>query len=346
MQAGSVPSYDHLIDLAPLLVQVELTEDCNLRCRFCYNSQRPRYCTNAIPILESLARQQVMQVTLTGGEPLLHPGFFDVLRCAVELFPNVMILSNGTLMNDVAVKRLHEFPIVSVSVSVHGIRKTHDALTGVEGSFDRTIRAIREFLERDKIPIASNFVLNAANAHELGEVVEFFQRIGLRYMTITRFLPVGVGANSKHLCPTGEQLVEAFHIVDLIRREETYPHIEIAEAIPFCALPPELQYLANTCSYGYDRFYVDVTGELMVCGLSRIKLGGNILTKSISEIKCCSPVFAAFVRNEHVPARCKTCKLFPHCHGGCRAAAKSTTGEWCGTRDYHMAGGVSRQNLG
>lgn len=34
-------TYDYLADMAPLLMQVELTEACNLRCKFCYNSQKP-----------------------------------------------------------------------------------------------------------------------------------------------------------------------------------------------------------------------------------------------------------------------------------------------------------------
>lgn len=68
--------YDHLYEIQPLLVQIELTEACNLKCRFCYNSQKPKFNHKVFEMMDVLAKQGVMQLTLTGGEPLMHPNFF------------------------------------------------------------------------------------------------------------------------------------------------------------------------------------------------------------------------------------------------------------------------------
>ena len=339
MIASNNNKYDHLYDMAPLLVQVELTEACNLQCRFCYNSQKPRYNRHAMEIIERLAGQGVMQLTLTGGEPLLHPDFFDILGRATELFPNVMILSNGTCMDTECVARLHDYNILSVSVSIHGDAATHDALTGVAGSHARSIRTICDFLKRDIIPIASNYVLNAVNASHLSGTIHTFEDMGLRFMTITRFIPVGVGRGAADLTLTDHQLEDAFRTVHAHRQRGASPHIEIAEATPFCALQHELRYLANTCSYGYDRFYVDVEGNLIVCGLSRISLGGNVLQSSIQEIKKTSIVFHDFMEDAHVPEECTVCCDFDCCHGGCRTAAMCYGGEWRGVRDCFMRKG-------
>jgi MoaA/NifB/PqqE/SkfB family radical SAM enzyme len=110
-------------DLTPLLVQVELTEACNLSCRFCYNSQRPVFNETASTILQTLAEQEVMQVTLSGGEPLLHPSFFSILDQAVKSFPHVILLSNGTLMDERTLDLLHTKDILSVSISIHGLAR-------------------------------------------------------------------------------------------------------------------------------------------------------------------------------------------------------------------------------
>ena len=327
--------YEYLENMAPLLMQVELTEACNLKCKFCYNSQKPRYNKKAIEMLDTLADQGVMQVNLTGGEPLAHPHFFDILEHACKRFPNVVILTNGALMNEKTLEKLHRYDITSVNISLHGNRIVHEELTQVNGSYDASVDAMKYFLKERKILIASNFVLNGGNFSILQETIDYLASIGMQFMTITRFIPVGVGSDAQDLILSIEQLIEAFRIIYEHNKSGKAPHIEMAEAMPFCAIPGELQSLANCCSYGYDRFYVDVTGDIMVCGLSRIKLGGNILETSLNQIKKNSQVFQAFISNDHISPTCSKCHHFELCHGGCRAASL-VNGGWKGTKDVNM----------
>lgn len=193
-------TYEYLRDVTPLLMQVELTEACNLRCRFCYNSQQPRYNKRIFEMLEKLAEQGVMQVNLTGGEPLAHPQFFEILEKACSLFPNVVILSNGSLMDQGALEKIHQYDVTSVNISVHGDKKTHEELTQVDGSYDASINAIKYYLEKKKILVASNFVLNGGNFHMLEPTIKEMGRIGLEYMTITRFIPEESAAGQKNWC--------------------------------------------------------------------------------------------------------------------------------------------------
>jgi radical SAM protein with 4Fe4S-binding SPASM domain len=324
--------YKYLLDMEPLLVQVELTEACNVRCRFCYNSQKPRYNKHIFEMLDTLAEQHVMQLTLTGGEPLMHPDFFAILEKATALFPNVMILSNGALMTDEVVQRIADSGVMSVSISIHGDEATHENLTQTPDSYQKSMHAIETYLKLGKVPVASNFVLNKYNLPVLEKTAYGFKNMGLNFMTITRFVPVGIGKVAHELEITHEDMVKAMGFADRFMAENENPHIEFAEAVPFCAVPARLQRLANTCSYGYDRFYVDVEGNMMVCGLTRIPLGGNILEKSILDIKRDSSVFQAYIRNEHVPKTCVSCELFAGCHGGCRASAMRD-GNWKQTYD-------------
>lgn len=330
----TVPVYDFLSKMVPLLVQVELTEACNLKCRFCYHSQAPRHGQRVIEILDALADQKVMQVNLTGGEPLSHPDFPKILEYACSRFPNVVLLTNGALMKKEMLDFLHRQRLMSVNISIHGRAEVHDSLTGISGSHETSINAIKYFLNRDRILVASNFVLNAFNYDELKPTIAYMEKLGSKFMTITRFIPVGVGKNAPELELSREQLIGAFQTVHEHLSRGAKPHIEMAEATPFCGLPRPLHYLANSCSYGFDRFYVDVHGNLLVCGLSRIPLGGNVLEKSLVEIKNDSPVFQSFIANDHLHADCRACELLSACHGGCRAATLSQ-GSWYKTKDVH-----------
>ena len=74
-------------------------------------------------MLELLSSQGVMQINLTGGEPLAHPQFFEILEKACSLFPNVVILSNGALMTEEVLEKIHQYDVTSVNISIHGDEK-------------------------------------------------------------------------------------------------------------------------------------------------------------------------------------------------------------------------------
>ena len=101
--------------------------------------------------LISLAKQGVMQVNLTGGEPLAHPRFYEILEKACSLFPNVVILSNGSLMTEDALEKIHSYDVTSVNISIHGDEASHEELTQVKGCYQKSINAIKYYLEKKKI---------------------------------------------------------------------------------------------------------------------------------------------------------------------------------------------------
>ena len=80
-------------------VLLELTYACNLDCAFCYNDLelegKPLTLAQYRTLLEELAGLSVLDLTLSGGEPLAHPSFFDIGGYAHELGFVIRIKSNG-----------------------------------------------------------------------------------------------------------------------------------------------------------------------------------------------------------------------------------------------------------
>lgn len=90
---------------APLLVTVNVTGHCNLSCRYCYFQPRGRRHMTAkdfAATLATLKRHDIFLLTLSGGEPFLHPRISSFLELAHEMFDHVSVLTNGT-----AFKRSH-----------------------------------------------------------------------------------------------------------------------------------------------------------------------------------------------------------------------------------------------
>ncbi|MDX1461081.1 MAG: radical SAM protein, partial [Xanthomonadales bacterium] len=127
-------------------VLLELTYGCNLDCSFCYNdlAQTGRRLSQRqyLELLDELAGMGVLSLALSGGEPLLYPGFFELGHRARALGFVIKVKSNGLPLNRRNAERLRaEVDPFVVDISVHGAKpETHDRLTRVPGSFERLMR--------------------------------------------------------------------------------------------------------------------------------------------------------------------------------------------------------------
>jgi radical SAM protein with 4Fe4S-binding SPASM domain len=317
--------YRHHLRMAPVRIELELTEACNIACRFCYNSGERAFTDKltAMRILHLLAGQGVLEIILTGGEPLLHPDFDLIAREAGSLFPHVLLQTNGTLLTEEKMVVLTESGFLGLNISLHGGPDTHDYLTQHQGSHARALRSVKRAL---KSPLVTwvNLVLTNQNYGEIGAHLRFLSEVGVRNFTFTRFTPTGSG-RAATLALSLEQLETATRRIQEFRDSNQGSTVLLANAVPRCALPEDLREFAEPCSYGVDRFYVNVRGDLMICGMSRVPLG-NVLNATLREIKAASSAFQQTCGYVGLPQKCQLCSSVTACRGGCRAAALATSG--------------------
>ncbi|MHB9296063.1 putative mycofactocin radical SAM maturase MftC [Pillotina sp. SPG140] len=322
------------INTAPIRVEFELTERCNLACCFCYNSQKPTDSKLAIEIIQRIAEEGVPEIVLTGGEPLLHPDFTQILAYCSKLFVKVMIQTNGTLINDAIADSLYTNAVYEVNISLHGDATRHDRLTQVTGSHHDTVEALKCLTARG-IRVSSNFVLTKTNIGALSDNIDLLYENGVRCITLTRFTPTGVGFESKELALTREEIVNAISLADSKKRQLNGLSVLLANSMPRCALPQALSNYCEHCHFGASRFYIDISGNVLMCGMSRTSIG-NILNDNFVDIKKNSDVFQNHILGDDVPAVCKQCGDFHQCRGGCRAAALAHSNSLCGKDPYIM----------
>jgi len=316
------------LDVSPVNVQLELTEACNLKCRFCYNSQQPILCSRYKNIIDRLESEKVMEIVLTGGEPMLHPDFIKIVELCSTKFIKVQIQTNGTHITKEMAKTLESFQVQSVNVSLHGFEETNDYLTGVKGSYKKALDGIKAMLSTN-VMVVSNFVLTSKNISELPAHIDFLFNIGVKNFTLTRFSPTGVGSSSAFLNISKDELLLALEYINNKQKIEDGISFLLANSIPRCALPIHLYNHCNYCHFGASRFYIDVMGNVLVCGMSRVKLG-NLLEDSFRSIKEKSQIYKDHITGESFPKECKVCSDFHLCRGGCRAAAISVSGSFSG----------------
>lgn len=166
-------------------VVLELTHLCNYDCFFCYNDRIPRDAALTLEayseLLQQLADMAVLDLTLTGGEPLVHPDFFAIGGRARELGFVVRIKSNGHLIRGEVARRLvDEVAPYQIDLSLHGATAaTHDRQTRRPGSFDQLLMNIDE-MRRLGLRLNLTCTLTAWNEHEIEAMFELTDRLGLR----------------------------------------------------------------------------------------------------------------------------------------------------------------------
>src|SRR5262249_21658516 len=116
-----------------MALDVYLTNACNLRCKFCFNLDElsaPQVpVADVCRILDAAYQQGHRYVSITGGEPFIHRGIFDVLDFAHERGFWIQILSHGGLLNSERIRRLERYWRLRIRISLDGAnRETHDGL--------------------------------------------------------------------------------------------------------------------------------------------------------------------------------------------------------------------------
>lgn len=110
----------------PIVIDVELTNRCNMRCIFCAQRAMRRKRTDLQEehyrmLLEEAAVRKTPLRFIRWGEPLLHPRFLDFIRMAKEKDLTLHVTTNGLLMDDDMASALVEIGLDSIKFSYQGV---------------------------------------------------------------------------------------------------------------------------------------------------------------------------------------------------------------------------------
>lgn len=267
-------------------LHIELATECNERCVHCYIPHHYKLETIDTPLLYGLLddarRLNAINVTLSGGEPLLHRDFNNILAKCRELDLSVNVLSNLTLLNDDIVNEMSHTPMISVQTSIYSmIPEVHDLITGVKGSLKKTLDGLRR-LKRAGIPVQISCPVMQENKDSFESVIDFGDKSGIR--VATDFV---IFASCDHTCSNLKSrlsLNDIGHAFDHIAteayvhgiREEAEQKERLSEEVPICSI----------CRYS---ICVAVNGDVYPCVGWRSRVLGNVAKQKIGEIWNRSP---------------------------------------------------------
>ena len=161
-------------------LHIEIISKCNERCIHCYipHDKKISYMEPDLfyDILSQCVNMKVLNLTLSGGEPLLHKNFCDYLRKCREYDFSVNVLSNLTLLDDEIIKEMKMNPLLSVQASLYSMDSDiHDSITQMKGSFKKTKNAILRLIEND-IPLQISCPIMKQNKDCYDEVIKWAEK--------------------------------------------------------------------------------------------------------------------------------------------------------------------------
>ena len=181
----------------PYAVQMELTCKCNLRCRHCFmvNETGVELSTeDVIGIIDQLALMGTFYLALTGGEIFIRDDLFEIARYAQRKGFFLTFMTNGTLIIPERMEEIRRLKPIKFEISLYGATaKTHDYVTQVEGSFDRTIAAIKELIAQG-IEVTVKTVLMNLNIHESGNIKALCEQLGASHRISPGIAPMKNGS--------------------------------------------------------------------------------------------------------------------------------------------------------
>ena len=178
------------------IVSLYITNVCNLYCKYCYRSASSDNdgflnVTKISEIFDKLALNfGCRTLVVTGGEPLLHPDIYCILKQARKYFSTVILQTNGTLINDQNVLLIKE-NVDRIRIGLDGSNSEVNDLIRGKGSFERILHGIKCVRDND-IPLTISTTLYDINVDDMANVESLVNSLGSD-IVFTDFMPLGRG---------------------------------------------------------------------------------------------------------------------------------------------------------
>lgn len=203
----------------PLVLMLEPTHLCNLSCKGCGRIIEYSDNSDLLSVEDCLSAAEecgAPVVTVTGGEPLLHPQVDAIVQGLVNMDKYVYLCTNGTLLSE-TLGRLEPSNYLNINVHVDGLEATHDAITAHEGSFRQATEAIRMAKARGFKVCTNTTLYLDTKPEEIEKLFTYLEGLGVDGMLVSPGF--SFVENTDDIFLTREQIQKRFSFIyDLSKR--------------------------------------------------------------------------------------------------------------------------------
>lgn len=316
----------------PYALTAELTHRCPLHCPYCSNpvelAKRESELSTAewLRVLEEAAGLGVVQVHLSGGEPLLRTDAEQLIAKARALGLFVNLITSGIGLTKARLHALKDAGVDSIQLSIQAAApELSDKIAGLK-AFELK-RQAAAMIRSAGLPLNMNAVLHRQNIDELEAIIELCRDWGAQRLELANTQYYGWALkNQQALMPTREQLAAAEEVYDNTKAR-IGKHMELIWVVS--------DYYADRpkpCMGGWGKLSLTVApdGSVLPCPAASSIASltfDSVRERSLATIWYESAPFQAYRGTDWMQEPCRSCEHRMKDFGGCRCQAFALTGD-------------------
>lgn len=236
-------------------IQWELTNECNLSCIHCIASaEKPKAKAYDYDYMLKVADQIIElspnSLTISGGEPMILPFFFDLSEYIKERYNGLLVLmTNGTFITEKNVDRIAQI-YGNVSISVDGVDEETCSMIRGEGVFNKVIKSVHLLKNAGVDKISLSMVLTNENKKYEQEFYDLCDELKVK-ACVRVFAPVGRGKKHKELFVSSKPEVTQDNYIPedvLLKKKNNQPIEEF-----------------GVCGAEFGSFTIGFEGDIFLC---------------------------------------------------------------------------------
>lgn len=307
---------------------LEVTSRCNAKCEHCGSS-----CDNLMRLDEISAADlkktlfDIAQaydannvlLNVTGGEPLMRRDLFEIMKYASDLGFRWGMTSNGMLIDDEVLEKMNETKMETISISLDGLKETHESFRKVPNCFETIISNIKKLQQVPSIKIVQvTTVVNKKNIHELEDIYKLMQDLNILSWRILNVDPIGRAKDNASILLDREEYQYLFDFIKEKREEGLIENVEYG-----CShyldinLEKELRDTYFICTTGLYVASILSNGDIFVCPDVERRpelIQGNIKTDNFVDVW--ENKFKIFRTEKRTACdKCTNCESWKYCCG-------------------------------
>ena len=332
------------MDFRAYSISWNLTKRCNLNCDHCYLDAEFRgglrtdelNTEECFKVIDQIAEVNPNAfLILTGGEPLLRPDIYQIIRYAADKKFMVVLGTNGTLINRANALKIKEAGAHGVGISIDSMDSgKHDQFRGVQNAWDQSMEAFNVMNEVG-IDFLIQMSVSEMNYKEIPDVVEFAEKIGAVAFNLYFLVCTGRGQGNTDI--SNKAYEEALKM--LYEQQMKYKGRLMINSK--CAPQYKRVVYENDPDSVYTRTYsggcpaathysrISPEGNLTPCPFIAESVG-SLKTSTFKDLWENAPLMVELRNRKGLEGKCGTCEFSAMC-SGCRARAFAETGNYMAT---------------